>query len=85
MSYGENCWYIHDQSLKESDATIKCNFCEDKFKTKYHLMHHKKIKHVDKVKMCMNEKKECIFGSDKCWFLHSENIEDEYNIAKSKV
>ena len=83
--FSNNCWFLHDESLRESKATFKCNFCENMFKTKYQLMRHKKIKHVQKVKMCINEKKGCKFGHEKCWFLHNENIEELYKNAKSNT
>ena len=82
-SFGENCWFIHEESQKEASATIKCNFCEKMFKTKHQLMRHKKITHVEKVKMCQNEKQKCIYGYEKCWFLHRENIEDAYTNEKT--
>ena len=61
------------------------NFCEETFKTKYHLMRHKKIRHVEKVKMCLNDEKHCKYGFEKCWFIHSENIEEAYKSAKANT
>ena len=39
-SYGDRCWFLHDNTLKESDPTFKCNYCESVFKTKTQVMQH---------------------------------------------
>ena len=48
-------------------------------------MHHKKLKHTDKVAKCTNEYKSCKYGSEKCWFLHAENINQAYINAKNVI
>ena len=29
-SYGKNCWFLHCESLKNSDPSLKCNLCEQR-------------------------------------------------------
>ena len=82
-SYNDMCWFLHDEKLRESDPTFKCNYCEENFRTKMQLMNHKKQSHTDKVSKCSNENKNCKYGSEKCWFLHTEYIEQAYKIAKN--
>ena len=83
-SFGENCWFNHNELLKISESSFKCNFCENKFKTKLQLMKHKKSNHVTLITQCKYENKNCRFGSEKCWFIHSENIEKAYENAKNE-
>ena len=81
--YNDRCWFLHDEKLKHSNPTFTCNYCEESFKTKHQLMNHKKSNHVEKVAQCLNETKSCIYGSNKCWFLHTENIKQGYANAKN--
>ena len=46
-------------------------------------MHHKKHHHIDKVSKCNNEKTNCKYGYEKCWFLHTEDIKLAYESAKN--
>ena len=82
-SYDNRCWFLHDETLKESDPTITCNYCTENFRTKTQLMHHKKHHHIDKVSKCNNEKTNCKYGYEKCWFLHTEDIKLAYESAKN--
>ena len=79
--FNERCWYLHDEKFKQSNPTYTCNHCDSNFRTKTQLMHHKKLFHIEKVLKCSNEK--CKYGSEKCWFLHAENIEQAYKNAKN--
>ena len=60
---------------------LNCNFCEEKFSTKKHLMKHKKTMHMEKVSICWRfVSGTCIFGDQNCWFIHSKssnNLEAE--------
>ena len=82
-TYGEKCWYIHDDEYRNSCPNIKCNFCDEIFKTKSKLMKHMKAKHIESVKMCKNEDNNCRFGPQKCWYLHTENIEEAFKKKKN--
>ena len=42
-----------------------------------------KLFHLQYVPQCKNENG-CRFGPSKCWFAHQENIENEYQKAKSE-
>ena len=77
-SYNDNCWFLHDQKVRESDPGFNCNYCDRRFKTKIQLMRHKKQDHIQNVARCSNENKNCKFGFENCWFLHTENIEKAY-------
>ena len=80
-SFGERCWFLHDERFKDSEPTFKCNFCDSRFLTKLKLMNHKKLIHIDSVSKC--SKDNCIYGAEKCWFVHAENIEQAFEIAKT--
>ena len=82
-SYGDRCWFLHDNTLKESDPTFKCNYCESVFKTKTQLMQHKKRNHIEKVSRCSNENQGCRYNSENCWFLHTKTIEKAYESVKN--
>ena len=83
--FGEHCWFIHNERMKETTSEIKCNYCEEKFKTLHHLMMHKKMKHIQNVEMCYNEKNNCHFGHQKCWFLHRENLDKAFENEKKCI
>ena len=83
-SFGENCWFLHCESFKNSDPSFKCNLCERKFRTQNVLREHMKIFHLENVSNCKNEN-ECKFGPRKCWFIHQENIDIAYKKARSEV
>ena len=84
-TFGENCWYLHDNQHKESCISMKCTFCDQSFKSKSKQMKHMKSKHIETVKMCRNEDENCKFGSAKCWFLHKENIEEAFKKKKNEI
>ena len=81
-SFGDDCWFRHDDSFKSSSESFKCNFCDSTFKLKWQLMTHKKNEHMQMVARCSKEQNGCTFGSKKCWFLHNDKIEMEYNNVK---
>ena len=82
--FGDNCWFIHNETLRSSEPKFACNFCEQKFRTQNELREHMKVIHIQYVPRCKNEN-ECRFGPIKCWFAHQENIEDAYKKAKGEA
>ena len=80
--YGDNCWFVHNETLKISEPCIKCRLCEMKFKTKNSVMEHMKDMHIQSVSNCKNEN-ECKYGAKRCWFAHKETIEIAYEHAKN--
>ena len=81
--YGDNCWFVHSESFRNSEPSFKCNFCDKKFRTQNILREHMKIFHTQFVPNCKNDN-ECKFGPRKCWFLHQEDIEIAYQNAKDE-
>ena len=81
--YGDNCWFLHCESFRSSEPSIKCNFCEQKCRTKNAVREHIKKFHMEKVSKCKSED-ECKFGPKKCWFIHKEDIEILYQNAISQ-
>ena len=79
--YGENCWFLHNETLKKCEPNFKCNYCENRFRTHNGLREHMKSLHIQFVANCNNEV-DCNFGSRKCWFVHKEDIETAYKNAK---
>lgn len=61
------------KSLNNESEMLTCNFCDGKFATKRELMLHKKKVHSEKVRICWNNSnRECEFGDNACWFLHTK-------------
>ena len=81
LIYGDNCWFLHSESFRKSEPSFKCSFCEEKFLTKNTQREHKKKSHIQTVSKCKSEA-DCKFGPEKCWFVHTEDIEIAYNNAK---
>ena len=69
--FGENCWFTHSESFRSSEQSFKCNFCEQKCKTKNSLREHIKKFYIQKVLKCKSED-EGKFGPKKCWIIHKE-------------
>ena len=44
-------------------------------------MKHKKLIHIDSVSICSKE--DCKYGSEKSWFVYSENMKQAFEIAKN--
>ena len=82
-SFSDRCWFLHDENMRKSEPIFDCKFCESRFKTKSQLMKHKKLCHIDSVSKCSNYDKKCKYGSEKCWFLHKEDIEKAFEIAQN--
>ena len=38
--YGDNCWFLHSESLRKSEPRFKCNFCDEKSRTHNLLREH---------------------------------------------
>ena len=82
--YGDNCWFIHSETFRNSDPTFDCNHCELKFRSQNVLREHTKLLHTQFVFNCKNEDI-CKFGPKKCWFVHKEDIDIAYKNAKSEA
>ena len=82
--YGDNCWFMHSKTFRNSDPTFDCNHCELKFRSQNVLREHTKLLHTQFVFNCKNEDI-CKFGPQKCWFVHKEDIEKAYKNAKSEA
>ena len=82
-SYSDECWFLHGNTFKESNPKFNCKYCDKTFRTKTQLMHPKKQHHIEKVSMCTNEKTTCKYGSEKCWFIHTGDIEQAYESKTS--
>ena len=78
----DHCWFLHSETFRKSEPSIKCIHCEQKFKTNNTLRKHMKSINIQSVKHCKDEN-QCKFGPRKCWFLHNENIETAYINAKN--
>ena len=70
--------------LEEFENSMKCHYCEDKFKSKSEVMAHRKLVHIEKVQFCKNfNDGKCYFG-DTCWFSHdptSRTLCQEYKCS----
>ena len=67
-------WSEHDE---DEDGNIICKICDEKFANVGNLMKHKKLKHREKVAICINYNANgCPFEDKKCWFLHMQSNED---------
>ena len=82
--YGDNCWFIHSETFRNSDPTFDCNHCELKFRSQNVLREHTKLLHTQFVFNCKNEDI-CKSGPKKCWFVHKEDIDIAYKNAKSEA
>ena len=80
---GENCWFLHNETFRNSEPSFKCTHCEQKFRTRSILREHMKIQHIQMVSNCKSEG-ECKYGPKRCWFVHKEDIEIAFNNAKSE-
>ena len=81
--YGDNCWFLHSESYRNSEPSFNCKLCDKKFRSQNILREHMKQLHTQFVSNCKNGV-DCKFGSRKCWFLHQENIEIAYQNAKDE-
>ena len=82
--FGNSCWFIHSESMRNSEPSHGCNFCEEKFRTQNALRGHMKLLHLQFVPKCKSEN-DCKFGPRKCWFIHQQNVEIAYKNAKRKI
>jgi len=82
-------WSEHEE---DEDGSILCKICDETFANVGILMKHKKLKHREKVAICLNYNANgCPYEDRKCWFLHIKsneefkcNICDENFQTKSK-
>ena len=55
---------------------LSCQYCDNKFVLLRELMVHKKRQHEERINICWNYASgKCDFGSENCWFLHTERSE----------
>ena len=80
--YGDKkCWFNH--TIKDTQE-IECVWCDKVFRTQSDLYAHRKQHHKQYIQSCKNYKNgACIYGNDKCWFLH-ENMETGEEIENEK-
>ena len=73
-------WSEHEE---DEDGSILCKFCDETFANVGNLMKHKKLKHREKVAICLNYNENgCPYEDRKCWFLHIKNNEEfKFNIC----
>ena len=70
-SFNESRWFLNADNFNKTEPTFTCKYCDERFRTKTKLMHHKKTNHTEKVSRCSNKNESCKY----CWFLHKKNIE----------
>ena len=63
---------VSGQTVKQE---FKCRDCSENFRIKRHLMTHRRATHKEKVKICSKfaTRNHCIFGSERCWYIHKES------------
>ena len=72
----EKCWFLH----KSENESFECTSCNKTFKVQAKLLHHRKINHIDSVPSCKKLiSGTCKYGSEKCWFNHSDLINNPQN------
>ena len=70
----DKCWFVHAE-CGNTFATDEheCNICDTTFDNKSEYMKHRKLKHETNVTPCIHAMtSKCIFGKEKCWFLHDK-------------
>ena len=71
--------YLNEFGVAVSGQTVKqeftCRDCSENFRIKRHLMTHRRATHKEKVKIYSNfaTRNHCIFGSERCWYIHKES------------
>ena len=73
---------VPDKAVKHSlqQTVLICELCECNFKRLGDLMKHKKEQHTQKVNICWNYvSSNCEFGDERCWFLHTNETEEQFN------
>ena len=60
-------------TVSSPNGNVECRNCGEMFKTKWHLMNHRKVEHISSVAYCRNYTKgTCTFSGDYCWWKHEE-------------
>ena len=81
----ETCWFRHEVNkenyIQSDPKSIKCNLCDEFFKSKNEFMTHRKKNHEENVKMCNLFKKGHCTYHECCWFVH-RNVEIDEKISK---
>ena len=58
-----------------------CNLCGKVFTTRSSFLDHRKKEHGQAVQKCKNANNGvCIFGNEKCWFIHDNNMKSNENM-----
>ena len=55
-------------------GVMECYTCKSEFRTYHDLMNHRKQEHPSHKKCRYYVKRECVFSSDECWYLHEDNV-----------
>ena len=70
----DKCWFIHKS---ENGGRFECTSCETTFAVQAKLLQHRKQNHIDSVQSCRNMVSgACKYGIEKCWFNHSDLINE---------
>ena len=80
------CWWNH--ALKQSvSAEVKCFICDEKFENKPSMMTHRKKKHYEIIRQCIQyERNSCRFKEESCWFKHENTKQaDERSTGSNLV
>ena len=79
-SYGEHCWFKHENKNNKNESntkTIKCKICEKILIGKNTYMKHRKVEHEENIETCkLFQKGECTYN-EKCWFTHKNSKIDK--------
>ena len=79
------CWWNHKQ-IQSSPQEVKCFVCEEKFDNKPSMMSHRKKKHYEIVRPCIQYKQNsCRFQADFCWFKHEAEEQKQQSSVFQKV
>ena len=66
------CWFSHNEGQDQGNTPeYKCDLCNKVLKGRFDFMKHRKLEHRPAVAKCKHALYgTCMFGEDKCWFLH---------------
>ena len=67
------CWFRH---LPSNFSDMKCELCDESFRTKHEYKKHEKQEHTSEVPICKEfESRTCKRGDKFCWFKHEKKEE----------
>ena len=66
------CWFSHNDGQDQGNTPeYKCDLCNKVLKGRFDFMRHRKLEHRPAVTKCGHALYgTCMFGEDKCWFVH---------------